>query len=203
MALTPQQQDRARFDGGRDLANRKRQYAQLATTLRGLIEAAAEGRSEQAGGLTHAEIDRLRQALPLIERVVASFAKDAGAAKRIKADYDARCKAASLALNDLVQDKIADSIALHAIALPRDAAALTDLREEVAKSPRSWQWRLDQMLRDAVSELTYRMVRQDAPAAAQCAALAPQIVDARETHAELIARVKACAVANRLQGVAS
>lgn len=202
MALTPWQQDRARLDGSKVLANKKRQYAQLATTLRGLIEA-ADGRSEQAGVLTPAEIDRLRQALPLIERVVASYARDAIAAKRVKADYDARCKAASLALHGLVQDKIADTIALHEIALPRDTETLKDLREEVAKSPRSWQWRLDQMLRDAVSELTYRMVRQEAVPAAQCAALAPQLADARETHAELIARIKACAVADRLQGVAA
>lgn len=202
MALTPWQQDRARFDAGKDLANKKRQYAQLATTLRGLIESAANGRSEQAGVLTPTELDRLRAALPLIERVVASFERDTKAAKRVKADYDARCQATSQALHGLVQDKIADTIALYAVALPRDHAALNDLRAEIAHSPRSWTWRIDQMLRDAVSELTYRMVRQEASPAAQCAALAPQLDAARETHAELIARVKACAVADRLQGAA-
>lgn len=202
MALTPWQQDRARYDGGKDLANKKRQYAQLATTLRGLIESADNGRSEQAGVLTHTEINRLRQALPLIERVVAEFARDAGAAKRVKADYDARCKSAGQALHGLVQDKISDTIALYVTALPRDIAALDELRAEIAQSPRSWTWRLDQMLRDAVSELTYRMVRQEASPSAQCAALAPQLDAARETHAELIARVKACAVADRLQRAA-
>jgi len=200
MPLTPWQQDRARFDGGKTLGNKKRQYAQMATTLRGLIEA-ADRDSDQAGLLNPAEIERLRQALPVIDRVVANFARDTTAAKRIKADYDARCNAISRALHDLVHDKIADTIALFAVAHPRDSHTLNALRTDVTAS--GWRaWQMDQMLRDAVSELTYRMAGQDAPANVQCAALAPQMATARETHSTLIAHVRAAAVARRLQEAA-
>jgi len=200
MPLTPRQQDRARFDGGKALGNKKRQYAQMATTLRGLIDS-ADRDNDQVGILNPAEIERLRQALPVIDRVVANFARDNAAAKRIKADYDARCKAISSALHDLVHDKIADTIALFAVAHPRDNATLNDLRIEVnAAGYRAWQ--MDQMLRDAVSELTYRMAGQDSPANVQCAAIAPQLATARETHSTLIAHVRAAAVARRLQETA-
>lgn len=199
MALTPRQQQSAKFDGGKALANRKRHLAQVKSALITLCAEIEAGNNP--AGLTPTETATLRTAARLVAGIEATYAKDAGEAKRIKADYEARLKLATRTVQALVRDRIADTIALYAIALPRDGAALEDLGRETARKPASWAWRIDDLLREAVAKLAWRIVNQSkTPPAAWCAALDLQAE--KDRHAGLIAQVKACAVAQRLEATA-
>lgn len=202
MSLTPWQQDAARYNGGKALANRKRHLAQVKSALLTLCEEIDAGRNSQTGVLSVKELSTLRMAAHLVARIEASYAKDAAEAKRIQADYEARVKLASRCARALLGDLIADTVALYAIALPSEAAELNDLRANTARQPASWQWRIDEMGREAVAKIAYRIVRQDVPPAAWCAALEPEMAAMKDRHADLIAQVKACAVAQRLEATA-
>lgn len=197
--LTEYEKSSARHDGGKALSNRKRHLAQIKSALLTLGVEAAAGMNHLSG-LSAKEIATLREAAQIVGRIEAGFAKDAKKAKDIKAAYDSAIKAASQALRALVRDPIGDVIALHAIANPGDRSELTELAIAATNNGRAWQWRIDQMLRDAVSELAYQIVRAGTPPSVYCAAL--DLDTAKAKHASLIAQVKACAVAQKLQATA-
>ena len=197
--LTEYQKVSARHDGGKALGNRKRHLAQIKSALL-TIGVEADAGMNHLTGLSAKEVSTLREAAQIVARIEAMFDKDAKAAKKIKADYDSAIKAASQALRALVRDPIGDTIALHSIANPRDQESLSDLLTAATNHGRAWQWRIDQMQRDAIAELSHQIVRAGTPASVYCAAL--DLQDAKDRHASLIAQVKACAVAQKLQAAA-
>ena len=83
----------------------------------------------------------------------------------------------------------------------RDRSELADLLTAATNNGRQWQWRIEQMQRDAVAELAYQIVRAGKPPTVYCAALDMQ-GGAKDRHASLIAQIKACAVAQKLQASA-
>lgn len=199
--LTNQQQSAARYDGGKAIANRKRHLAQVKSALISLCAEIEAGTNPAA--LTTTEVAALRTAARLVAGIETAYAKDASEAKRIQTEYEARVKLAASTVRALVHDRIADTIALYAIAFPSqsDRRALDDLGADTARSPASWTWRVDDLLRAAVSELSWRIVHKGGvPPAAWCAAL--DLRAERDRHAALIARIKACVVADRIQEAA-
>lgn len=189
----------ARHDGGKALGNRKRHLAQIKSALLTLGVEADAGMNHLAG-LSAQDIATLREAAQIVGRIEAGFAKDAKKAKDIKAAYDSAIKAASQALRALVRDPIGDPIALHAIANPGDRSELTELVIAATNNGRAWQWRIDQMQRDAITELACQIVRAGTPPSVYCAAL--DLDAAKTKHASLIAQIKAFAIAHKLQEAA-
>lgn len=200
MPLTLWQQDNARYNGGKELSNRKRHLAQVKSALISLCTEIEAGTNP--AGLTATEVSALRTAARLVAGIETAYAKDAAEAKRIQADYEARLKLASRVARGLLSDLISDTVALYAIALPRDLDGAVKNLREVANGHGgrgAWAWRIEEMARDAVAEIAYRIVRQDLPPAAWCAALEPEMAAMKNRHADLIAQVKACAVAQKLE----
>jgi len=197
--LTSHQQYSARYDGGQAIANRKRHLAQVKSALISLCAEIEAGTNP--AGLTATEVAALRTAARLVAGIETAYAKDASEAKRIQTEHEARVHQATRTVHTLVRDRIADTIALYAIAFPTERRALDDLGTDTAKTPASWSWRIDQLLRDAVSELAWRIVHKGTvPPAVWCAAL--DLHAERDRHAALIAQIKGHAVANRMQGAA-
>lgn len=197
--LTESEKSHARHDGGKALGNRKRHLAQIKSALLTVCVEADAGVNHMTG-LSAKDIATLRDAAQIVARIEATYDKDAKAAKKIKAAYDSAIKAASQALRALVRDPIGDAIALHAIANPGDRSEMTELAIAATNNGRAWQWRIDLMLRDSVSELAYQIVRAGTPPSVYCAAL--DLDTAKAKHTILIAQVKACAVAQKLQATA-
>lgn len=203
--LATHQKSSARYDGGKHLANRKRHLAQTRSAVLSLALEIEKGtNTEQLAGCAGIkDVATLRAAAAILGRIEASYGKDAAEAKRIKDAHDARYKAAGKALHALLKDKIADVIALYAVAQPRDTYGyLNDLRSYLQRSTNHWLYHLETMQRDAIAELCYAATRQEWTPQAYCAALAPQLDEARILHAGLIAEVKAHAVAQRLEAAA-
>jgi hypothetical protein len=200
--LTDIQKSSARHDGGKTLANKKRHLAQTRSALLSVVKAIqGEYTTQQLvdAQVTPKDLDTLRAAAGVLACIEDSYARDAEAARRIQAQYEADLKAATLALHSLITDKIADTIALYAVALPRETPALRELREDLQRPGSYWSMKLDFMQREAIGQLAYHLVtRQGGNPQSYCAALAPQLADARVQHAELIARVKAHAVAQKI-----
>lgn len=197
--LTDYEKITARHDGGKALGNRKRHLAQIKSALLTLCVEADAG-MKHLNGLSAKEVATLREAAVLVGRIEATYDKDAKAAKKIKAAYDSAIKAASQALRALVRDPIGDAIALKAIAHPRDQEALSNLLTSINHNGRYWHYPIETMQRDAIAELSYQIVKSGTPPNAYCAAL--DLEDAKDRHASLIAQVKACAVAQKLQAAA-
>jgi hypothetical protein len=198
--LTEYEKSAARHDGGKALGNRKRHLAQIKSALLTLCGEADAGMNHLAG-FNAKEITTLREAAHVVARIEAAYEKDAKAAKTIKAGYDTAIKAASQALRGLVHDPIGDVIALLAIANPRNEhAAIKDILDGANDTRGAWQWRLDQMQRDAVSELAYQIAWSGQQPSVYCAAL--DLQSAKDRHASVIAQVKAIAVAQKLQATA-
>ena len=197
--LTDSEKFHARHDGGKALGNRKRHLAQIKSALLTIGVEAVAG-MPHLSVLSANDITTLREAAQIVGRIEAGFAKDAKKAKDIKAAYDSAIKAASQALRGLVRDPIADPIALHVIANPRDPGELADLLTAATNNGRQWQWRIEQMQRDAVAELACQIVRAGNSPSTYCSSLDMQ--GAKDRHAGLIAQVKACAVAQKLQAAA-
>lgn len=193
--LTESEKFHARHDSGKALGNRKRHLAQIKSALLKLGVESDAGMN-QLSGLSAKEVETLLDAAQIVGRIEAAYAKDIQAAKTIKAAYDAAIKAAIQALRALVRDPIGDVIALHAMANPRDQETLSDLLTAATNHGRQWQWRIEQMQRDAIAELSYQIVRAGTLPSVYCAAL--DLQSAKDRHASLIAQVKACAVAQKL-----
>lgn len=199
MSLTDYEKITARHDGGKSLGNRKRHLAQIKSAMLTLCVEADAGVNHMTG-LSAQDIATLRDAAQIVARIEATYDKDAKAAKKIKAAYDSAIKAAAQALRAVVRDQIADTVALYAIAVPHDTDTFDRLLTAVSGNARQWHWRIDQMQRDAVAELAYQMVRSSTLPSAYCSAL--DLQGAKDRHASLIAQVKACAVAQKLQATA-
>ena len=200
--LTDIQKSSARHDGGKTLANKKRHLAQTRSALLSVVKNIEGGYAApqiNAARPSKKDLDILRAAAGVLAGIEASYARDAAEAKRIQSQYETDLKAATLALHGLITDKIADTIALYAVALPRETPALRELREDLQRPGSYWSLQLDFMRREAVGQLAYHLVtRQGGNPQSYCAALAPQLVEARVQHAELIAQVKAHAVAQKI-----
>jgi len=197
--LTDYEKSSSRLDGGKALGNRKRHLAQIKSALLTVCVEADAGRN-RLSELSAKDVATLRKAAQIVARIESAYDKDAKAAKKIKAAYDSAIKAASQALRALVRDPIGDPIALHAIANPGDRSELTELAIAATNNGRAWQWRIDQMQRDAITELAYQIVRAGTPPSVYCAAL--DLDAAKNKHASLIAQIKASAIAHKLQEAA-
>lgn len=197
--LTESEKFHARHDGGKALGNRKRHLAQIKSALLTLGVEADAG-VQHLAGISAKDIATLRDAAQIVARIEAAYAKDAKSAKDIKAAFDAAIKAASQALRGLVRDPIGDVIALHVIANTGYQDSLSELLTAATNNGRQWQWHIEQMQRDAIADLTYQIVRAGTPPTAYCAAL--DLQGAKDRHASLIAKIKACAVAQKLQASA-
>lgn len=197
MALTPWQQSRARHDGGKAIANRKSTLARVASSLDKLIEDA--GTAEQlAGLLTAQEVEVLRRARGLVARVANRMEEDVALARRIKAEWDARHKAATKALLGIPHEAPEDVIALGDLAgtlypdrLPRDCVKW------------GWQNELRDLQRETLATLAHKAANGSADVADWVNALGAQVPAAKARHASLIAQVNALAVASKLQQAAA
>ena len=91
--LTESEKFHARHDGGKPISNRKRHLAQIKSALLTLGVEADAGMNHMTG-LSAKDIAILRDAAQIVARIEAGFAKDAKAAKDIKAAFDSAIKAA-------------------------------------------------------------------------------------------------------------
>lgn len=195
--LTDYEKSSARHNGGKHLANRKSHLARVKTALADISDRAGT-MGALVDQLSRKELTTLREASCIVARLERLVERDLVAARKIKATHDNAVGAAGIALRGLVKDKIADSIALFALAFPESVSAQADLARAVATTPASWEWRVEQILRDAVTELTHRIVNKPASPTSYCAALAGEMTAARERHADLISKIKAAAVQVKL-----
>ncbi len=194
--LTDYQKSTARHDGGKAQVNRKRHLAQIKSVLFGLSYEVEQG-AIAGFAASKQDIAALKSAARVVADIEAIYAKDATAAKQIKTAYDSAIKAASQALRALVRDDIGDVIALYAIANPRDDKTLADLLSAATDQERLWQWRLEDMKRNAVADLAYQIVQSGKPLTAYCEAL--DMAAEKAIHASLIAQIKAARVAQQIQ----
>lgn len=196
MALTQWQQDLARFDGGKDLTNRKRHLAQVKSALLTLCTEIESGINP--AGMTATEAKTLREAARLVAGVESAYAKDAAEAKRIQSDWEARHKLAMKTLLTLPHEAPEDVIALAALSGDLQPAYL--LRDCVKWG---WQSKVRDLQREAISTLAHRCANQATPPHKWCKDLAAQMPTAKTKHAALIAQVNALAVQDRLQRAAA
>jgi len=191
--LTDYEKRSARHDGGKHLANRKSHLARVKTALADISDRAGT-MGALVGQLTTKELETLRAASCIVQRLERLVEKDLIAARKIKSTHDNAEKAAGIAFRKLVVDKIADSIALFALAFPESVSNPADLARAVATTPASWEWRIEQLQREAITQLAYLIASQSASPASYCATLADEMPAARERHAGLISQIKAAAV---------
>lgn len=195
MALTPWQQDRARFDGGKDLANRKSTLARVAGSLDKLINDAC---AEDLADLSPKDVEILRQANGIVRKVVQAMTRDVAHAKRIQAEWESRHKLATKALLTLPHEAPADVIALAALSGNLKPSYL--LRDCVEWG---WQSTLRDLQLEAIRTLAHRCANQTTPPHQWVQALAAEIPAAKARNNDLIAQVIALAVANTLQRAAA
>lgn len=196
MALTPWQQDRARIDGGKDLANRKSTLARVAGSLDKLIKDA--GAEDLADTISPKDVEILRQAHGIVRKVVQAMTRDVAQAKRIQAQWESRHKLATKALLTLPHEAPADVIALAALSGNLKPSYL--LRDCVEWG---WQSTLRDLHLEAISTLAHRCANQTTPPHQWVQALAAEIPAAKARNNDLIAQVIALAVANTLQRAAA
>lgn len=109
--LATNQISRARSDGGKTIANRKRHLSQTWNAVRTLAEQPAE----LASLLTPADLLVLQRACIVFSHIDHYLKECVAEAKWVKADYDQRKKAATHVLAELPHSKPADVIALESI----------------------------------------------------------------------------------------
>lgn len=194
--LTTWQQHSAKFDGGKKIANRKATMARVASSLEKLIkDANAEG---LASLLSAQDVKALRQAQGIVHKVARAMEQDVAQAQGIKAAWEARHKDAVKALMGIIQEPVADVIALADL-------AGNLYPDRLARECVKWGWEsqvLD-LRRDAVGTLAHRAANASAEVAGWVQALAAELPAARAKHAVLIAQVNALAVAHYMQRAAA
>lgn len=192
--LTDYQRRNARFDGGKDLLNRKRHVAQIKSgllKLRNDCDGGADGLvNGLAGLLTPEEIDTLTSAAQIVDRIVATLERDEAEAKRIKATWDKHYGALVAALSmRIITDRAADVVAL--ISRAGDTYKLRDLADDCRNRWGGARAQLRDARREAIASLAYQAAGTDADPSAWAAAIHAELPANAEKHAALVAEIDA------------
>lgn len=199
--LTDPQKSKARHDGGKEIANKKRHAAHVKTALVNLRNDCNGGSADLAGLLTQDEIDTLTQAVHIVDRIAATLEKDAAEAKRIKADYDKRVKAATDVLNELPHATPADIIALAAFS---GGGALWSFDDHIGAIRRGdmVDYQLKGIFRDAAASIAHDIATKELHPGVTATAILLALPQMKDKHAALIAELTTIAVAKKLQAAA-
>ncbi|KVW92634.1 hypothetical protein [Thiobacillus denitrificans] len=188
--LTDSQKDRARFDGGKDQANRRRQLRQLRTGLINVRRDAAMPTDDNVA---------LTEAVRALDRLLVEVENDLSAAKNIKRDWDQHVALAHALLVAIPLPGVADIIALgelaHEIGYPR--MLLNDIENY------GWNHAAATLKRNALDSLAHRCASDAKPPTEFVAAIRATMPAAAARHADLIRQITTLAVSEQLQKTAA
>ena len=193
--LNDRQREQARYDGGKEIANRKRHLAHVGTALLNLHHDCST-----AGPLARMvdadDLNALAAAQRVIRAVERQLADDAREAKRIKDTHERRLEEASAAIGKLPSIAIDDIVALASI-----AGELSELNALVAGRYASVeiQWALRDVTRSALSWLAYKVARDQLDPAAYRESVRGEMQAHKDRHAELIQKLNTLAVAEQME----
>lgn len=198
--LTEIQQERARYDGGKDIGHRKSHLARSATALRKLRNDATQAGNALDGLFTSAEIEAISAAIQAVGKACDRLDADNRDAKAIKADYDKRVKEAAAVFDTLPHTSIDDIVALAALNNPTQPISRYELIY-IRETPQQLKNEMATIARDTLGDLARSCAYKKASPSATRFGILTVMQAWKNKHADLISELNTLAVQAQLEKV--